>query len=66
MTPVVAAKYMLLQTYHGLTLLGNPNSLSTPSSGLCVLSLDTQTPVMPQTTVIPAQDIQWEVVVNVV
>lgn len=62
MQPIVAVgscvSSLLLQSYNSLTLLGDTNSLSTTSSGLCVLSLDAQTPVMPQTTVIPARHTQ--------
>lgn len=35
-----------------LTLLGDTNSLSTTSSGFGVLSTYSETPVMPQTTVV--------------
>lgn len=36
------------------TLLGDTNSLSTTTGGLGVLSTDTKTPVVPETTVVPA------------
>ena len=37
-----------------LPLLGHTYSLATSPSGLCVLSLHTQTPIVSQTSVIPA------------
>ena len=40
-----------------LTLLGHTDCFAPSSSGLCMLTLDTQTPVVPQTSVIPADKV---------
>ena len=45
----------LFKLLSSLSLLGDTDCASTPASGLAVLPLDTQAPVMPQATVIPAE-----------
>ena len=45
-----------------LPLLGHTDSLSTAASGLCVLTLHAQSPVVPESTMIPTEEAcaaQW-------